>query len=117
MRVKRQEYENLKTDVSILKDMMIQNNEKFRIMEINDILRDYGLYIYWDIVSSYWWKIKCWFVIYNNESNEVVKNLDTLSDFDKRFEWYKDGIENGDIVLECNCEEVKDKKVLNSKKK
>jgi elongation factor P--beta-lysine ligase len=56
-----------------------------------------------------------WNTIFRNELSEVKK----------RFEWYKDGIENGDIYLECECEEQSQnimkeqmpKKVLNSKKK
>lgn len=110
MRLKRSEFKQLKTDVSILKDIVKQNSEKFKIIEINDKLRDYGLFIEYNTVESYWWNIDFGFIIYDNESNEVVKKLDTLSDFDKRFDWYKQWIEDGDIFVieECDCDWCKD---------
>lgn len=120
MRLKRSEYEELKTRVSILEEVSNNNNTKFRIMDINDKLSEYGLRIEKSSYLVYSIRLSWWFKIYNYD-DESIKHIDTLDDFDSRFEWYKDGIEEMEIIRERDeYFEEKDKstkKVLNSKKK
>lgn len=134
----RDEYEKLKKEVNTLTEIIKQHNEKFRMIDINDILFDYDLYIQRATIGVFGeYPIYSWFGIMDYINDEPIQLFNSLDDFEKRFEWYKDGIEDGDIIVECgskyklpqtewiyvcqhwtdDIKKKKSKKVLNSKKK
>lgn len=113
MRLKRSEYETLKNDLSITKEIVISHSNDLKLLEIKSDLAEYWLEIVRGRYEPYsllsiWYDIKdCW---------ETIKHIASLESFYPRFNGYKDGIRDGDIFVECDCEE-QPKKVLNSKKK
>jgi hypothetical protein len=130
MRLKRSEYNIMKDVINAHWDKLLlqairinQMESKIETNELKEKLEVYWLHLDLNLHPCAYYTIKRYEV--SDYEWEMLFYDEELSEVKKRFEWYKDGIENGecgcDVVIEipnCKCKEnTTSKKVLNSKKK
>jgi len=101
MRLKRSEFE-------LLKDVVKKHTTELLLIQCNKELEQYWL----EMVKLYTYDNEIIYIV-RNISGEDIIIVHNLREFDKRFDWYKQWIKDGDIFIveECDCNWCKDNTV------